>query len=105
VAAETGDTHAKLDYYGRVVELYPEHELADEALFMQGFVFSEEFGDGASAARCFRRLRTEYPDSEYIEDAEFMLKNLARKVPELRGQELPADAEEAGSRIEDVGGN
>lgn len=102
VAAETRDARAKLDYYGRVVELYPEHELADEALFMQGFVYSEEFANVSGAARCFRRLIREYPDSKYIADAEFMMKNLGRSVPELRGEQLPATAEEANSRIEDV---
>ena len=103
LAATTTDAHSKIDYYGKLVELYPEHELADEALFMQGFVYSEEFGDGPGAARCFRRLRENYPDSEFLEDAEFMLKNLARAVPELRGNELPSTAEEANQRIKDAG--
>lgn len=102
VAAATRDPHAKIEYYGKVVELYPEHELADEALFMQGFVFSEEFGDAPGASRCFRRLRENYPDSKYNEDAQFMMKNLARSVPELRGEKLPATAEEATERIQDV---
>ena len=102
VAAATRDAHAKIEYYARVVELYPEHELADEALFMQGFVLSEEFGDAPSASRCFKRLKENYPDSKYNEDAEFMMQNLARSVPELRGQDLPATAEEATERIQDV---
>jgi hypothetical protein len=103
LAAETRDPHARLNYYGRVVELYPEHERADEALFMQGFVFSEEFGDVPGASRCFRRLIREYPDSEFVTDAEFMMKNMGRAVPELRGDDMPATAEEAKQRIEEFG--
>ena len=103
VAAETSDPYAKVDYYGKVVELYPDHELADEALFMQGFVYSEEFGDVGSAGRCFRRLGREYPESEYVADAKWMLGNLGRAVPSLRGDELPATAEEANQRIRDAG--
>lgn len=99
VAAETSDAHAKVDYYGKVVEMYPDHELADEALFMQGFVYSEEFGDSGSAGRCFRRLTREYPESEYVESARWMLGHLARAVPGLRGDRLPATAEEATQRI------
>jgi len=99
VAAETSDPHAKVDYYGKVVEMYPDHELADEALFMQGFVYSEEFGDTGSAGRCFRRLTREYPESEYVESARWMLGHLARAVPGLRGDRLPATAEEATQRI------
>ncbi len=101
VAAVTRDPHAKIDFYGRVVELYPEHELADESLFMQGFVYSEQFGDSPSAARCFRRLKRDYPESEYIQDAEWMLQNLGRAVPELTGDGLPSTAEEANARIKE----
>ncbi len=103
VAAETRDPHAKIDFYGKVVDMYPDHELADESLFMQGFVYSEEFGDVGSASMCFRRLRQDYPDSEYLADAEWMLKNLGRAVPELRDEGLPNTAEEAGARIEELG--
>ena len=103
VAAETRDPHAKIAFYGKVVDMYPEHELADESLFMQGFVYSEEFGDVASAAMCFRRLRREYVDSEYLDEAEWMLKNLGRAVPELRDEGLPTTAEEADARIKELG--
>lgn len=101
IAAETRDPHAKLDFYGRVVELYPEHELADESLFMQGFVYSEQFGDVPGASRCFRRLKRDYPESEYVADADWMLQNLGRAVPELTGDGLPASAEEANARIKE----
>lgn len=105
VAAETLDPYAKVDYYGKVVEMYPDHELADEALFMQGFVYSEEFGDAGSAGRCFRRLKREYPDSEYVESAQWMLGHLGRAVPGLRGQRLPSSAEEANQRIRGATGD
>ena len=103
VAAVTGDPYAKVDFYGRVVELYPEHELADESLFMQGFVYSERFGDTSGAARCFRSLIRDYPESEYVEDAEWMLGNLGRAVPELTGDGMPSTAEEANARIKEHG--
>jgi hypothetical protein len=103
VAAETRDPHAKVDFYGKVVDMYPDHDLADESLFMQGFVYSEEFGDVASAAMCFRRLRREYVDSEYLDEADWMLKNLGRAVPELREEGLPRTAEEADARIKELG--
>jgi tetratricopeptide (TPR) repeat protein len=103
LAAETRDPHAKVDYYGKVVEMYPDHELADEALFMQGFVYSEEFGDSGSAGRCFRRLARDYPESEFVDEAKWMLGNLARAVPSLRGDQLPSTAEEANQRIRDAG--
>ena len=53
--AVVADVRARIDYYSRVVELYPEHERADDALFMQGFLWSEEYANVPAAARAFRR--------------------------------------------------
>jgi hypothetical protein len=100
LAAETTDPHAKLHYYETLVEQYPEDERADEALFMVGFVSSEEFGDVPMAASAFRRLTREYPDSEYLDEAEWMMGNLGRAEPSLRGTALPEEAEEATRRID-----
>jgi hypothetical protein len=103
LATETGNNHAKIDYYETLVEAYPQDERTDDALFMLGFIYSEEFGDRPMAGMYFRRLLHEWPQSDLADDAEFMLKNLGRKRPEVRGDELPTSAEEASERIESLG--
>lgn len=103
LATETGNNNAKIDYYETLLEQYPTHERADDALFMLGFIYSEEFGDRPMAGMYFRRLIREWPESDFFDDAEFMLKNLGRKRPEVRGNGLPTSAEEAAERIESLG--
>ncbi len=100
IAGETADPHARLDYYQKLVDLYPEHERADEALFMVGFIASEEFGDTGSAAMAFRRLAREYPESEFVESARWMLGNLGRANPRVRGERTPKEPDTIRGRIE-----
>ena len=102
LAGETTNAHAKIDYYRQLVEMYPDHERADDALFMQGFISSEEFAEVGRAAVAFRKVIRNYPDSEYVESARYMLKNLGRANPSLRGQTSPRGAEEVRGRIDEI---
>jgi tetratricopeptide (TPR) repeat protein len=98
LAAESRNTAARLDFYEKLVELYPDHERADDALFMMGFLNSEEFGDQGAAMHAFRRLHREYPESEFAEQAEWMMQNLGGFTG-MRGDLAPTDASEAARRL------
>lgn len=98
LAAESSNTHARIDFYEKLVDLYPDHERADDSLFMLGFLNSEEFGDQAAAMRAFRRLEREYPSSEFVEQARWMMQNLGGFTG-LRGGNTPVDAEDAANRL------
>ena len=103
LAGESLNKFAKLDYYQRLVENYPQHERADDALFMAGFVASEEVFSAAEAARYYRRLIDEYPDSEFVEDAKYMLGNIsAPREGALAGSGAPKTAEDAAQRIQSI---
>lgn len=98
LAAESRATQARLDFYEKLVELYPDHERADDALFMMGFLNSEEFGDQSAAMHAFRRLEREYPESEFADQARWMMQNLGGFTG-MRGELAPADASEAARRL------
>lgn len=103
LAGESLNRYAKLDYYDALVENYPDDPRADDALFMAGFVASEELFSAGEAAGYFKRLMREYPDSEFRDDARFMLGNLAGAQPGLTEQGIPRNAEEAAGRIDGLG--
>ncbi len=75
--------------YRRVVDLYPEDAYAPQALFMVGFVESEENQDYDRAETAFKELIARYPSSELATSAQWMLDNMrSDKTPEF---ELPGD--------------
>jgi peptidyl-prolyl cis-trans isomerase C len=102
MASESRTPYAKLNFYQTLVEKYPDHEYADDALFMIGFVNSEEFNDLTAAAVAFRKIIKEMPESPHADDARWMLKNLGQSNPELRGRDAPQDPDEAAARIGEV---
>jgi peptidyl-prolyl cis-trans isomerase C len=88
-AGEQPGPDDRIRAYRRVVELYPDNEYAPQALFMVGFVESEEKKDYDRAEAAFKELVAKYPSSELAASAQWMLENMrSDKTPEF---ELPAD--------------
>lgn len=100
LAGESHDPRARVEYYESLVENYPDHELADDALFMAGFLLSEKFGDVGGSGDDFQRLLQEYPDSPWVESARWLLGHGRSGELSLREKGLPADAQEAGKRVD-----
>jgi len=63
-------------YYDQIGEFYPDSGDAYKALFMKGFLYSEEMDDKEMAIEIFQRVIAEYPEGELHESADFMIKEL-----------------------------
>jgi peptidyl-prolyl cis-trans isomerase C len=88
-AGEVPGVDDRLNAYREVVTSYPESEYAPQALFMVGFVESEEKKDYDQAEVAFKELLQKYPKSELVSSAQWMLENMrSDKTPEF---DLPGD--------------
>ena len=88
-AGEQAGPEDRIRSYRRVAELYPNDAYAPQALFMAGFVESEEKRDYDQADVAFRELIARYPNSELAASAQWMIDNMrSDKTPEF---ELPGD--------------
>ena len=61
-----------IDLYVQFAERFPKHEHAAKALAMVGRLTQQQ-GDNAGAIRQYERLLTSYPDSQYGDEAQFMI--------------------------------
>jgi peptidyl-prolyl cis-trans isomerase C len=98
--------------YEKFVERFPDHEGADKALFMAGFLYSEELNDYATAKDKFRALLASYPDSDYASSAKWMTEHMGEEdltwpagLPGPKGgeegvEETPGPEETAPSKAE-----
>lgn len=100
MGVETANPHTRLDHFTQLVTRFPDHERADDALFMIGFIQSEDFGDEPLARVAFRQLLKDFPDSPYAKDARFMMQNLGRKLPAIRGNRTPRTPDDISGRID-----
>jgi peptidyl-prolyl cis-trans isomerase C len=73
----------QIEIYKKIYERFPDDEMADKALFMTGFIYSEEVADYEEAAVYFRKLKEEYPASDFVKPADWMLENMGRDTSDL----------------------
>lgn len=73
----------KIEIYKKIYERFPDDEMADKALFMVGFTYSEELADYDEAAKYFHKLEDEYPTSDFVKPAGWMLENMGKDTSDL----------------------
>jgi hypothetical protein len=66
----------KLAVYRQIVNDHPESGLADASQFMIGFVYAEELGDTATAVKELNALKEMWPESDWCDDADALIKDL-----------------------------
>ena len=81
------DARNRIQYYRDIVNLYPTHKNAAEALFMIGFTYAEELKDFVQARRTFDELKQKYPQSPMLESAKWMIENMETEHPKLESFE------------------
>ena len=81
-AQSAGDADTRIVAYRKVVDEYPDADVTPQALFMVGFINSEEKKDYDAAERVFRELLQKYPKSELAASAQWM-------VDHMRTDEVP----------------
>jgi parvulin-like peptidyl-prolyl isomerase len=81
LAQDTDDPLERLNYYSELVFNYPDGAHAAEAQFMIGFIHAEELQNEAAARNAFRRVMDEYPDSDLVESAQWMIENMGSEEP------------------------
>ena len=83
IAQEEDANYTRIQYYRNIVNRYPDHKYAPQALFMIGFVYAEEVMDLVQARRTFNELIKKYPDTEVAESAKWMIENLEKPHPKF----------------------
>jgi len=90
-AQNAGDAMARIAAYRRVVDEYPEADVTPQALFMVGFIHSEELKNHDEAERVFRELLQRYPRSELAPSAQWMVEHMRTDdVPDFLGADSSA---------------
>jgi peptidyl-prolyl cis-trans isomerase C len=82
-AQDAGTPQARIEGYRRVLEAWPQSDVAPQAQFMIGFVQSEDLKDYDAAEQSFRALLRSYPTSELAGSAQWM-------IDHMRTEEAPA---------------
>lgn len=75
-AQNAGAPEQRIAAYRGVVEAWPDADVTPQALFMVGFIQSEELQQHDEAEKAFRELLRRYPKSELTASAQWMIDNM-----------------------------
>lgn len=80
-AEQQGQADLAIRLYRRILSEYPQSADNYKAVFLIGFVFSEKLNQPDSARLMFETVIREYPECEFVDDAEAMLRFLKGELP------------------------
>lgn len=100
-AQGAGGPEQRIAAYRKVFETWPDADLAPQAAFMVGFIYSEELKDYDQAEKAFRDLLVKYPKSELAASAQWMVEHMrTEEAPNFipMGADSTAATAEKGSK-------
>ncbi len=65
-----------VEYYRLFIRRFPDHPNAHQAQFLIGFTLSEYMRDYEAAEMAFQKLIDDYPESDFVDDAQWMIENM-----------------------------
>jgi TolA-binding protein len=72
-----------IDLFQQVIDKYPKHKIAEEALFLQAYVYENSMQDYANAKATYTKFMELYPKSELVEDATYSIQNMGKSPEEI----------------------
>lgn len=75
------DHYKAIELFQQVIDKYPKHKIAEEALFLQAYVYENSLKDYTKAKAAYTKFLELYPKSDLAEDAKYSIENLG-KTPE-----------------------
>lgn len=96
-AQNTEDPAARLKTYEQILAQHGDSEYAAQAQFMIGFIYADELKDKERARTALTAVIERYPNSELVDSARWMLKNMDGEVTPLEsGNKGSADQPRGG---------
>jgi hypothetical protein len=75
-AMDSKDSRQRIAIYEELIKKFPDSKYASQAQFMIGFIYSEELEDYRRAQVAFRIVVEQYPESELVDSAKWMIENM-----------------------------
>lgn len=78
-AGEKGEWKEAVKIYQKILRTYPKSSNCHKAMFMIGFIYSEQLKDYKKAKEVFQKMIEKYPNCDLSDDAKFMMENMGKE--------------------------
>jgi outer membrane protein assembly factor BamD (BamD/ComL family) len=69
--------------FDKLIKEYPDYDKIATCYFLRAFVYDDQLKDYKTAKKYYQDFLNKYPDSEFADDAEMLLKNIGKSPEEL----------------------
>lgn len=76
IAQNRGQNEEAIARYEKLLQTYPQSEVAYQAQFMIGFIYEENLLDYERAKAAYQKVIANYPDSDLVDDAKTSLAHI-----------------------------
>ncbi len=83
IARLSGQPEQALKLYDKILEVYAGSPFSAKALFMKGFTLDNDLERLDEARSVYEKFLKEYPEDDFADDADFLLKNLGKTEEEI----------------------
>ena len=79
----TAEHEQALKLFQQIIDQYPKSKVAEEALFLQGYIYENSLHDLVKAKTAYGHFLAKYPKSDLTEDAKLAIENLGKTPEEI----------------------
>lgn len=100
---ESGDFAKSVEFYEKVVEMYPQGDRSDEAQFMVGYLYANHLNNIPKAKEAYQKYIDMYSataDSGMIMSAKFEMANLGKDIDDIPDLQKFFDKDSTGAKVE-----
>lgn len=72
-----------LETYDWLINKYPKHEKAGQALFLKAFTLDNDLKQYSDAKKCYEQFIKSYPENDFADDAQILLDNIGKSENEI----------------------
>jgi outer membrane protein assembly factor BamD (BamD/ComL family) len=72
-----------IEFFQKLIDLYPNYKKASFALFLQGFIYETQLRDMTKAKEIYTQVIEQYPNTRIAEDSKASIANLGKSDEEL----------------------
>ncbi len=83
VARLNQDFDKAIGIYEEIIKTYPQAKEAPKALFMKGFTLDNDLKKIEEAKQVYEEFLQKYPNDDFADDTQFLLKNLGKSEEEI----------------------
>ena len=83
ISMNLGRPQVTVNIFNRLISNYPDFNKISTCYFLRAFVYDDQLKDYVKAEKYYKEFLEKYPESEFADDAQMLMKNMGKSPEQL----------------------